>query len=87
MSIASPHMLRNCFAGAAVFLGVWVGAAAPASAEPDAVDVNENVFGGLSCSCQQVTPPAGPGVSEEISRGLRSSHPAWAGMSAPVASR
>jgi hypothetical protein len=86
MSIATREVARKFLIGAAVLV-VGVGAAAPAGAEPDAVDVNGNLFGGLTCTCEQTAPVTGPGVGDEISRGLHNSHSVWAGMSAPMAQR
>ena len=55
-------MIVKILVGAAIAACAYVGAPAPAGAEP-------NPFSALSCGCQQ-TPPAG-GARNEVDRGLR----------------
>jgi hypothetical protein len=50
--------------GGAIVLGAVIGAASPASADPSA-------FGTLSCSCHDVAPANGPGVTDKINRGIQ----------------
>jgi hypothetical protein len=62
----------------AIALGVWVGVAAPASADANSVGANANQFGALRCSCQEAASPGSPALTEEIKRGIR------AGLSASL---
>lgn len=65
-------MITKMLVSAAIFGSVIAGAA-PASADPSQSD--QNIFGSLTCNCQQ-TPPAGGAVqNDEIDRGI------WAGLS------
>jgi hypothetical protein len=67
-----------------VGLGIVVGSvigAAPASAEPDALDVDANLFTGLTCSCALTVPLSGSALSDELTRGLHAGH--TAGMAEP----
>ncbi|OMC56211.1 hypothetical protein A5747_09185 [Mycobacterium sp. IS-836] len=64
-------MITKMLVSAAIFGSVIAGAA-PAGADPGQSD--QNIFGGLTCDCQQ-TPPAGGAVqNDEIDRGI------WAGL-------
>ena len=68
-------MFAKVLVSTALAVGSCVGAVAPASAE------DENVFGGLTCSCSQTAPSAGSLLSE-INRGLQSAHSA--GLARPT---
>ena len=58
---------------AALGFGLWIGAAAPALANPaDATDPNP--FTGLRCSCHEVAPAGSPAQLDELHRGLREGH-------------
>jgi hypothetical protein len=65
------HVITKILVSAAIALGAFVGAAAPASADPNATGgTDPNPFGGLSCNCQQTAPP-GSSALGEIERGIR----------------
>jgi hypothetical protein len=74
-------MFAKMLVSAAIAVGCCLGAAAPASAGPDAFEVDENVFGALTCGCWQTAPP-GDSTLSEIDRGLRSAHSA--GLTGPT---
>jgi hypothetical protein len=84
MSIAKPEQSANglpnygyrqvitkILGGAAIGLGLFVGVAAPASADSHLSGTDPNPFGALSCSCQETTSPGGPALREELNRGIR----------------
>lgn len=64
-------MITKMLVSAAIVLGSWGVAAAPAGADPNQSDTHSNPFGGLTCNCQQTTPPGGPALTDELDRGLR----------------
>ena len=59
----------------AIALSAGIGAA-PAGADPDAVEANPNPFGTLGCSCRETAPVGSPLLREEIERGLREGYTA-----------
>jgi hypothetical protein len=63
--------ITKSLVSAAIGLGLFVGAAAPASADPYAAGTDTNPFSALSCSSQETTPPAGPALTQELNRGIR----------------
>ena len=65
------------FAFAAVALGPWLGAAARAGADPDAMDPGPSPFSSLSCGCREAAPADGPAERQEIERGIREGLSAW----------
>jgi hypothetical protein len=66
------RVITKILVSAAIAVGSGVGAAAPASADPDAIGTDPNPFGGLRCSsCQETAPPGSPALREQIERGLR----------------
>ena len=67
-------MFAKMLVSAATAVGSCVAAAVPASAEPDAFEVDENVFDTLTCSCSQTAPPGS--LVSEINRGLQAAHSA-----------
>jgi hypothetical protein len=71
-------LITKMLVSGAIALGIWVGVAAPASANPNAVGANPNQFGALSCSCQETPSPGGLALTEEIKQGIR------AGLSASL---
>jgi hypothetical protein len=64
-------LITKMLISGAIALGVWVGVAAPASADANSVGANPNQFGALSCSCQKAASPGGPALTEEMKRGIR----------------
>jgi hypothetical protein len=67
----------------AIGLGVWVGVAAPASADANSVGADPNKVGALSCSCQEAASPGGPALTEEMKRGIRAGLSAGLGKPQP----
>jgi hypothetical protein len=65
------HVVAKILVSAAIALGSCIGAAAPASADPNSFGTDPNPFGSLSCSCQETTPPGGPALKEDLNRGIR----------------
>jgi hypothetical protein len=82
------RVITKVLVSAAIVVGSWVGEAAPAGAEPDAIGAESNPYTGFRCSCPQAAPPGSPAASEEINRGLRQGHSAWLpGLPAPTQPR
>ena len=79
MTTQHRQVITKILVSAAIALGSWVGVAAPASADPDAIGTDPNPFGGLRCSCQETAPPGSPALREEIGRGIREARSAWPG--------
>jgi hypothetical protein len=78
MTTQHRRVITKILVSAAIALGSSVGAAAPASADPNAIGgTDPNPFGGLSCSCQETAPPGSPALREEIQRGIRAGLSAW----------
>ena len=76
--MTTQQVITKILVSAAIAVGSWVGAAAPASADPNAIGTDPNPFGGLSCSsCQETAPPGSPALREQIERGIREGHSAW----------
>lgn len=71
-------LITKMLVSGAIALGVWVGVAAPAGADANAVGANPNQFGALSGSCQAKASPGGSAQAEEMKRGIR------AGLSASL---
>jgi hypothetical protein len=71
MTTRQHQVIKKILVGGAVALGLYVGGAAPASADPNSIGGAPNPFGGLSCSCRQTAPLGSPTSREEIERGLR----------------
>jgi hypothetical protein len=67
--------MANKLVGVGIVVGSVIGAA-PASAEPDAFDVDASLFGSLTCSCVQTVPLSGSALSDELTRGLHAGHTA-----------
>jgi hypothetical protein len=65
------NMITKMLVSAAIVVGSCAVRAAPASADPNQPPNDPNPFGGLTCSCQEPAPPAGPGSKEELERGIR----------------
>jgi hypothetical protein len=65
------QVITKILVSAAIALGSCVGGAAPASAGPNPSGTDPNPFGALSCSCREVTAPAGSPAPQEIERGIR----------------
>ena len=80
MTTQHRQVITKILVSAAIALGSWVGVAAPASADPDAIGTDPNPFGALSCDCQETAPSASSALAE-IERGIR------AGLSASPANR
>ncbi len=55
---------------AVIVLGSGFGGAAQAAADP-------NPFGTLGSSCAETAPAGGPGLRDEIARGIRDGRSAW----------
>jgi len=71
MTTQHHTVITKILVSAAIALGSFVVAAAPASADPNAIGgTDPNPFGGLSCSCQETAPP-GSSALDEIQRGIR----------------
>ena len=77
MTTQYHQVMTKILIGAAVAVGSCVGGAAPVSADPNPIGSGPNLFGGLSCSCQETAPPGSPGLREEIERGIREGRTAW----------
>ena len=79
MTTQHRRVITKILVSAAIALGSSVGAAAAASADPNAIGgTDPNPFGGLSCSCQETAPPGSPAQGEEeIERGMRAGLSAW----------
>jgi hypothetical protein len=77
MTTRHHHVITKILVGGAVALGLYVGGAAPASADPNSMGSAPTPFGGLSCSCRQTAPPGSPAAREAIERGLREGRSAW----------
>jgi hypothetical protein len=79
MTTQHRRVITKILVSAAIALGSSVGAAAPASADPNAIGgTHPNLFGVLSCSCQETAPPGSPAQrKEEIERGIRVGLSAW----------
>jgi hypothetical protein len=71
MATQHRQVITKILVSGAIALGVWVGIAAPASADANSGGANPNQFGALSCSCQETASPAGPALTEEMKRGIR----------------
>jgi len=72
-------------ASAAIAVGLCVGGAAPAGADPNPIDAGPNPFGTLSCNCREAAPAGSPELTEEMDRGLQEGHSAWLpGLPAPA---
>jgi hypothetical protein len=65
------HVITKLLVAGAIAVGSCVGAAAPASADPNSYGTDPNPFGALSCSCQESAPPGGPASTAELNRGIR----------------
>ncbi|OMC49170.1 hypothetical protein A5745_01750 [Mycobacterium sp. IS-2888] len=61
-------MITKMLVSAAI-LGSVIAGAAPAGADPSQSD--QNIFGSLTCNCQQTPPAGGASQSDDIERGLR----------------
>lgn len=61
-------MITKMLVTAAIFGSVIAGAA-PANADPSQSD--QDIFGSLTCNCQQTPPLNGASQNDEIERGLR----------------
>jgi hypothetical protein len=71
MTTQHHKVITKILVSAAIALGAFVGAAAPASADPNAIGgTHPNPFGGLSCNCQETAPP-GSSALEQMKRGIR----------------
>jgi len=77
MTTRHHQVTTRILIGGAVALGLYVGGAAPAGADPNPIGSAPNPFGALTCSCRQTAPPGSPAAREEIERGLRESRSAW----------
>ena len=71
MTTQYHQVMTKILIGAAVALGSCVGGAAPVSADPNPIGSGPNLFGGLSCSCQETAPPGSPALREGTERGIR----------------
>ena len=72
-----PVIMKMLVSGA-IALGVWVGVAAPASAQGDS-----SQFGALHCSCQDTASLSGRAGTEAIKRGIRDGLSAGLGKPQP----
>ena len=71
MTTQHHQVITKILVSGAIALGSLVGAAAPASADPNAIGgTDPNPFGALGCNCQATAPP-GSTALEEIQRGIR----------------
>ena len=68
-----PHrrVITKILVSAAIALGGGLVAAAPAAADPHAIDTSPNPFGVLGCNCRQTAPADSPQSRQGISRGIR----------------
>ena len=76
-------MFTKVLVGAAIALGCCVAAGAPAGAETTS-ELDQSVFGALTCSCSQTAPPAGSALSE-INRGLQNAAATFEASRLPLA--
>jgi len=65
------RVITKVLVSAAIALGAGLVAAAPAAADPHAIDTSPNPFGVLGCNCRQTAPADSPQSRQEISRGIR----------------
>jgi hypothetical protein len=72
-----PVIMKMLVSGA-IALGVWVGVAAPSSAQ-----ANSNQFGTVRCSCQDTASLSGRAGTEEMKRGIREGLSAGLGKPQP----
>jgi hypothetical protein len=77
MPTRHQHLILKLLVSAAIALILWVGASAPASADPDPGRTDPNPFGGITCSCQEPFPASSPEQREDIDRGIRDGLSAW----------
>lgn len=79
MTTRHRRVIAKILVCVAIALGSSVGAAAPVSADPNAIGgTHPKLFGVLSCSCQETAPPGSPAQGEEeIERGIRVGLSAW----------
>ena len=70
--IANHHrFIAKILVSTAIGFGVWIGAAAPASADRSTAGTDPNPFSGLRCSCQKKVPAGDPAATAAIDRGIR----------------
>ena len=71
MTTQHHQVITKILVSGAIALGSLVGAAAPASADPNAIGgTGPNPFGVLGCNCQETASP-GSTALKEIQRGIR----------------
>jgi len=69
--LANHHrLIAKVLVCTAIGFGVWIAAAAPASADRSTAGTAPNPFSGLSCSCQKKVPAGDPAATAEIDRGI-----------------
>lgn len=79
------HVITKILVSAAIALGFFVGGAAPASADTNAIGTDQNPFSGLTCNCRETAPAGSPALTDEINRGIREGRSAWLpGLPAPT---
>jgi hypothetical protein len=72
MTTQHRRVITKILVSAAIALGSSVGAAAPASADPNAIGgTHPNLFGVLSCGCQEQAPPNSPGFTDHVNQGIQ----------------
>lgn len=81
MTTQHHQIITKILVSGAIAIGSLVAAAAPASAAPNPIGTDPNLFGALSCSCRETAPPGSPALMEEMVRGIRG------GLSASLGNR
>jgi hypothetical protein len=66
----SKAITKACVGGA-IALAAWLGAVAPAGADPSSYGADHSQFGNLTCNCQPQAPLSGPALTQELNRGIR----------------
>lgn len=69
--------LAKMLSGLAIAAGCCVAGAAPAWADPDAVDTDPNPFAALRCGCPETAAAGSAERRNEITRGIRDGLSAW----------
>jgi hypothetical protein len=64
-------IITKVLVSAAIGLGLFIGGAAPASADSNSFGTNPNPFSTLSGHRPETAPPGSPALSDEINRGFR----------------
>jgi hypothetical protein len=78
MTTRHHQVITKILVSAAIAVGSYVGGAAPAGADTNAIGTDPNPFDALSCSWQETAPAGSPAFRNGIERGIQ------AGLSASL---